>query len=410
VRQGEVAPFAEDNLGQYLDRLRAQLARQVRSLNEDYVLAVVEEEYVSYLVAEYTVERLDLAFDEWTVDSTEREIDAKLFPPGSLVRAGECYPKPVFVFRIPIRGNADLLPLRPSQWSPWAQKMYVSRENLCFEVVDFSADPDAIRQSAENTRVSLTTQLSYLRADVDRFNESLPELAAATLRRRKDEITKRRGVMEAIGVPIHRKSDAPSVTTIPSPAKRKKIQAQPSAAKVSRDPEYTLPDTAYADILDVLHQVGVMFEQHPSLYEGKNEEQLRDVLLAFLQPQFEGTATGETFNKSGKTDILLRHQEKNIFVAECVIWDGPQKLQEKIDQLLGYLTWRDSKTALVVFVRNPNISRIQQSLREAVPRHANYLGTVKTIDDSQIEYRFHLAGDKEREIRVTVLVFHVPES
>lgn len=159
-----------------------------------------------------------------------------------------------------------------------------------------------------------------------------------------------------------------------------------------------------------MHQIGATWEQHPSIYLGKGEEDLRDLFLAHLVPLFEGSATGETFNKEGKTDILLRHQEKNIFVAECVIWNGPKKLLEKVDQLLSYLTWRDSKTALVIFVTQPDISRIQSAIGEALPTHANFLRFVDAASESQAEYRFHLPGDTNREVHLTVLAFHFPAS
>jgi hypothetical protein len=35
-----------------------------------------------------------------------------------------------------------------------------------------------------------------------------------------------------------------------------------------------------------------------------------------LNRHFEGAATGETFNHRGKTDILIRVDGKNIFIAE----------------------------------------------------------------------------------------------
>ena len=39
-----------------------------------------------------------------------------------------------------------------------------------------------------------------------------------------------------------------------------------------------------------------------------------------LNGHYEGGASGETFNYEGKTDILIRVQGKNIFIAECEYW------------------------------------------------------------------------------------------
>ena len=65
----------------------------------------------------------------------------------------------------------------------------------------------------------------------------------------------------------------------------------------------------------------------------------------------QGKATGETFHRAGKTDILLHEGDRNVFIAACKFWKGPKAFGEATDQRLGYTTWRDSKTA--IFVVNP---------------------------------------------------------
>ena len=60
-----------------------------------------------------------------------------------------------------------------------------------------------------------------------------------------------------------------------------------------------------------------------------------------------GTSRGRplerVFNRSGKTGILIRADNHNVFTPECKIWTGPRKFEQAIDQLLGYLAWRDTK-------------------------------------------------------------------
>jgi hypothetical protein len=36
-----------------------------------------------------------------------------------------------------------------------------------------------------------------------------------------------------------------------------------------------------------------------------------------LNSHYEGAATGETFNGTGKTDILVRHGLDNAFIGQC---------------------------------------------------------------------------------------------
>jgi hypothetical protein len=42
-----------------------------------------------------------------------------------------------------------------------------------------------------------------------------------------------------------------------------------------------------------------------------------------LNGQFEGKATGETFNMCGKTDILLREGQRNVFMPNASSGRGP---------------------------------------------------------------------------------------
>src|SRR5215211_2947366 len=48
----------------------------------------------------------------------------------------------------------------------------------------------------------------------------------------------------------------------------------------------------------------------------------RDNLVVMLNSHYEGQATGETFNRSGKTDNLVRVEDRNVFIGECKWWPG----------------------------------------------------------------------------------------
>ncbi len=122
-----------------------------------------------------------------------------------------------------------------------------------------------------------------------------------------------------------------------------------------------------------------------------------------------GSATGETFNKEGKTDILLRHENDNIFVAECLMWKGDKYFKGKIDQLLGYLTWRDSKAAVIAFVDNKEIQPILDRIIETTKEHSNHLEFKGVENEGWYNHIIHLEGDKEREVQLAVQLFHVPE-
>lgn len=112
---------------------------------------------------------------------------------------------------------------------------------------------------------------------------------------------------------------------------------------------------------------------------------------------------------AGKTDILLREGDRNVFIGECKFWKGPKAFGEAIDQLLGYATWRDGKTAILVFNRGTETSTVLAGIDITAKTHTNFKRAVAWLHESGFRYVFHANSDKNRELMLTVLVFHVPE-
>jgi hypothetical protein len=139
------------------------------------------------------------------------------------------------------------------------------------------------------------------------------------------------------------------------------------------------------------------------------EEHLRDQFLVPLNAHYEGQATGETFNAQGKTDILVRSGDRNVFIAECKFWRGPAEFAKAIDQLLGYLTWRDTKTALLVFNRHKNFSAVLEKIPPTFREHSAFRREVQVRDESSFRFIAASPGDPNREVTVTVLAFDVPK-
>jgi hypothetical protein len=155
------------------------------------------------------------------------------------------------------------------------------------------------------------------------------------------------------------------------------------------------------------NMVSVM-EQSPSAFEQMNEEHLRTRFLVQLNAQYEGKATAETFNYQGKTDILLRSQERNVFIAECKFWKGAKSLTDAIDQLLSYLSWRDTKTAILLFNRNANLTKVLQQILPIAKTHQCYKRDHAQKDETTFRFTFHQPNDTERDLLLTVMVFDVP--
>jgi len=149
-------------------------------------------------------------------------------------------------------------------------------------------------------------------------------------------------------------------------------------------------------------------EKSPKAFQTLQEEDLRYHFLVQLNGQYEGQATGETFNLGGKTDILIQYEGRNLFIAECKFWYGPEKLKEAIDQLLGYLTWRDTKTAIIVFNKNIDFNAVLKQIPDIVKSHTNHNKSEGIKNETEFKFVFNQKEDTARQIYLTILVFNIP--
>src|SRR5262249_5480395 len=156
--------------------------------------------------------------------------------------------------------------------------------------------------------------------------------------------------------PLKRRLDAQKTYVVPVTRKKVATTAPRPVTVQPFKPEPALDEAHYQDILGIMHNMTLVMERSPTAFQSMGEEDIRQHFLVQLNSQFEGSATGETFNYQGKTDILIRVDGRNVFIAECKFWGGPKAFLETINQLLGYLSWRDTKTAVVIFNRNRDFS------------------------------------------------------
>ncbi len=165
----------------------------------------------------------------------------------------------------------------------------------------------------------------------------------------------------------------------------------------------------YENILSALFPMALVMERSPKTFREIEEEALRDLFLVQLNGTYKGQATGETFNGNGKTDILIRVQGKNVFIAECKFWGGEKKLKETLDQLLGYTTWRDTKLAMLIFNRNKNFTAVLQQIPEVIKKHPKFTQELPYHSETGFRFLLHHPDDKNRELLLTVLAFDIPQ-
>jgi len=150
-----------------------------------------------------------------------------------------------------------------------------------------------------------------------------------------------------------------------------------------------------------------------SLHSKFDEEGFRDFFLPHLNSISKShSATGETFNKKGKTDILIQDGDgNNVFIAECKIWLGEKELQYAINQLIDrYVSWRDEHTALIIFNKNnDNFTQLVASARQAIGNHELFVKKINDSSASSTRYAFKNREDEEKHIQLELIIFNCKE-
>jgi len=250
--------------------------------------------------------------------------------------------------------------------------------------------------------------LTWQRADVGPFNDRICAEAAKRIEARKKTLLESRNIAASLGYKMH--PQLPYPTTHRAPQIQRKptpVGRAPKAQTYVSEPELVEDD--YQHILGIIEAMSHVMERSPRSFSRLGEEDLRQHLLVPLNGHYKGDGTAEAFNNIGKTDILIRVEDKNIFVAECKIWGGDKILSEAIDQLLGYLTWRDTKTALIIFSRLKDFTYMLNTMWKSIEAHPHFKRQVRVEGETRRRYVFRHQTDPDRELLMTALAFNIPD-
>lgn len=399
----EEALFLTNSLSAALEGQRRAACQAVEAWDPDQLLATAEADVIEYLVAKYSVvcpELLRDCIEQLPVaEEVERVEDW----------AGRPYERRYtkITIVIPFEGEEDVFKFRPGTFSPNPPRGLVKPGELRLTWIgEGSADGAAVavRRHFDEQLDRVEQHLSWARPDIEKHNSRLRTDVMSSLARRREKLLADRSLEAGLGFPVRQRPDAAKYSV---PAARRKIAAvkRPEASGPFR-PEPFLPERQYEEALAVLRNARNALERSPSMTASLSEEKIRDLLLTFLNAQFEGAAAGEVFNGVGKTDILIRAEDRNVFIAECKIWRGPKTIRDALTQLLGYLVWRDTKAALLLFIRSGEITEIISKATAEIEKHPNFKRTSGTGEAGErYDYVLHANEDSNQEVHLAFMPF-----
>ncbi len=401
--------FHSSDLSQFLRSRAAALQQEVDSIDSNRLLNTAIDDLKRYLVERYCMTPICLLRDKAYADVSEVMVDVRYDPSRWIDDKSRPVLKPgeAVEIRVPFDGMVELFYARPDTRSLNPPRATVCGNEVVLRYETPADAPRDVRPLIDRSLEEIEQHLVWQRTMLDTFNNGLAALATRAIEGRRQRLLAQSERAAALGIPIRRRDNAPQTYAI-STVRKKAAPTLPPASSTPFSPEPAWAMEQYEQALRIMQDMALVMERSPAAFKTMDEEMLRQHFLVQLNGQFEGKATAETFNMSGKTDILLREEERNVFIAECKFWKGQKAFGEAIDQLLSYSTWRDCKAVILLFNRSIATSTVLDGVEMAANSHSNFKRTVDWRHESSFRYVFHANGDANREIILTVLVFHVP--
>ena len=400
--------FHGAHLTSVLDGHQQTCFKEINSLSEKRILNTSPENLCSYFVEKYRVEPIVLDESAIQMDYGDARVDVSRRFEYGIDRSGPYYVTGTrIVFYVPFEGDRSLFKCRPSTFKLGSPRADVRGNELVFVYEGTTRDAQGVGKQFDRDLGSVQESLGWIASDVGRFNSTIRQSVSDQIGRRRDKLLQDREIVADLGFPLRRRSGVPSTYAAPE-VQRRIVPNLPPVSSEPYKPDPALEMADYEHILSVISNMVMVMERSPKAFKTMGEEYLRQHFLVQLNSQYEGQATGETFNYEGRTDILVRVKGRNIFIAECKIWRGAADLRNAIDQLLSYTSWRDTKAALLIFNRGTRMSTVLKKVPLAVQEHPNWKSNCDYDHETGFRYAFTQRDDPGKTITLTVLVFNVP--
>ncbi len=409
--------FRGGELREFLDQRQRELGAAVESFDRNRLLSATVDELTAYFVSQYQLAVPRFRRDDAELEHHEVEIDAAEFGPNPNFRfsRGARISGIRYTLHVPFDGDAMLFEYQPSEYTMSGSPIATVRDGTLILTSDrlASDSPELVKTGFNTVLNEIGQWLGWVDNDVRAWLAGLEGFARTRIQGRREKLRAAQSAVASMGFKLRERPGAPR--TFAAPEVRRKVTSavqaratQPPGSTAPYKLEPALSDAEYEHIVSVINSMATVIERSPAAFEKMEEEHLRFLFLVPLNGHYEGQATGETFNFDGKTDILIRVEGRNIFIAECKFWTGPKGLTKTVDQLLGYTSWRDTKTAIILFNRNKDFSAVLGQIRPTIEAHPQFKSFVGRPSETQFRFVLKQPDDPTRELLLTVLAFDVP--
>jgi hypothetical protein len=408
--------WGQSYLTNYLDQRLAAMRDAVNRVPEEHAAQADADAWAEALGEAYEVLPPQLG-ESWMDRPAETEVDVSH---EHFLRAIDDPSTPTYIpgwratFHIPFEGDAEVFRHKTSTYTTVLCDGAVRGSELV-HTVEYPHDrPMDLDAEATRWRQDVEKWLGWATDTIKDYQRRFRDEARLAIAQRRARIAAQREQLAKTKTPIgppeerNKVSISEAIVRKPSPVPRLRASREAPASRIELEP--ALQDEVFEHILEVLRDTGAGMESAPGTYGAMGEEDRRNVFSNNLNTHYRGQAAAEAFHRAGHTDILVTDENKCLFIAECKIWHGPKSLTRAIDQLFGYAAWRDTKTALVIFVGEQGFTDVVARARETLAEHPQFNEWQEGGGESESRATMTWPGDPAREIDLALTLFHIPSA
>jgi hypothetical protein len=407
------------NGGELRYALEAQgekMRQAVEAESEESLKQADIDEWAAALAHHFAVDCPVLKLDDiWMEKPRDVGVDVSR-DPGRDIRdpyadAVRNYPGYRVVVHVPFAGDAGVFNLRTSSWTTtWPQGRVKDGELLM--TIEWPRDQQPnVDGRVENFTSKVDQYLGFARQQIEAFNSGLEREARQGIAHRRRQLEQRDAHLARLKIPIRRSGESAKKTYIADVLVRRPAPSLPQTRADDKPPklEPVLEERVFEHILGVIRKQCLHIEQNPRTYVPMGEEDRRNVILSALTTHYDGF-TAETDNQGGHTDILARQDGRNVFIGECKFWSGSEGLSETINQLFRYTGWRDTKLAIVMFVREKGLANLLKKAETTLGNHPQFVDWKRAASETELRATVHWPGDEDRLADLNIFFVHTPRA
>jgi len=404
--------FNHERLSDVITHHVANAKRMVDEVPEANFQASTDDQVVDHVAAQFRVHPIALYPERKTQERLEVDLNARDYDRfGHYEVMGATTLKGLLVkVTLPFEGDSHLFRCQPNTFTyspPYGSVERLRDGTLAIvfgQRAPSNSSPEVFLRAVRELESGIVQYVEWIRRDLGSYQTRLEGEIRQSIATRRERLRHFESITTAINLPVTKSPSAPPL----EPIAVRKVEIPPLAPASNAPRAYGIEEKVYECILDVFRHEGRSFERTPATYAKLDEEELRDVMLAHLNGHFRGAAGGETFRKKGKTDICIEFENRAAFVAECKNWGGKEVAQSALSQLLGYLTWRDCKTALVLLnFKVAGFADIQTKMPQILREHPQFERECPSQSSGEWRIVAMNPDDPQRKITVHVFLFNL---